>query len=293
MSVTTWAIDDWTGYQGYPTALDDTGVEWIVVDDRGWRGTPAPRLSRGDRSGADGEWDGESYLAGRVVELAGWLVAPDTATRNTAMDQFAALLGDGSALHQLVVTEEGVSRLAWVRRSDATEIAPISPYAAQWSLTIFAPDPRRYASDSTGGGQISLSTGLPTATSGLTVPEVVPAVIAAGGASGSLAATNAGTASVLPVLYIAGPVTNPRIENLTLELVLDFDIVLGSTDTLVVVPADGSVSLGTASERQALTSASDSVGSFRLAPGQNSLTYRADSSPGGTTLTVVYRAGYL
>ena len=293
MGLTTFAVDGWTGYLGYPWTTDAYGCDWHVTAETGWRGSPGARFDRTNRARRDGEVDPrQSWLGGRVVVLEGTVTAPTHAQLATGMERFAAVLADGT-LKPLLVSEDGVSRLAYVRRSDSADIEYTSALTAHWALTMVAPDPLKYATDEFGGGLIMATTGLPAAAVGLVVPAAVPWVISQGGTEGVFVVDNTGSAPTRPVFTIEGPVVDPRIEHATTGRVLAFDIELGADDTLVVTPDDGTVILNGASNRRGyLAAGSSPVSSVLFPAGINEVSYRALSSTGGSILTATFRPAY-
>ncbi len=289
MGLTTFTVDGWTGFLGYPWTTDDYGCDWHVKAETGWRGSPAARIDRVNRPRADGEIDpGQAWLGARVVELTGTVVAGSHAQLAAGMEQFSSVLAGGS-LTTLTVVEDGSARQALVRRADSVETSWTSPISAAWSLTMLAPDPLKYDTI-----QTQVSTGLPAASTGLTVPAVVPWVVSAGGTSGTVTFSSAGTAPTKPTFTIVGPVTDPRIEHATTGRVLAFTgLTLGVGDTLVIDTVKGTVLLnGTVSRRGYLAAGSSTVASFSFASGFHQVAYRALSSPGGSSLTATFRAAW-
>jgi phage-related protein len=87
------------------------------------------------------------------------------------------------------------------------------------------------------------------------------------------------------VFEIAGAVTNPRIVNDTLGVIMQFNITLGASDTLVIDTKHRTVRLnGTTNARTALVAPTW----FMLQKGTNTLRYQAETA-GTSTLTISYR----
>lgn len=287
----TWTLPEWTAYLGVPLAADVFGCEWLVERERGWRGSTGVRLANEPRPRRDGDLDGESFRTGRIVELEGTVIAPDSTSLLAAMDRASAVLSDTTALYPLTVVELDVERLARVRLADAIEIAPESPVSATWALVLRAPDHRKY------GPELVLSTGLPVAATGLISPIVVVqdvgVVVEAGGDDGTVAAVNAGTAATHPLLEFVGPVTAPRVQSTTTGLTLALSTDVPAGQTLALDCAAGTVLLDGADRRVDLSPTSGFVEDFRLLPGTNELAFRAASSPGGALFRCTYRPAWL
>lgn len=291
MATTLWTVDGWTGYSGPPTP-DEQGVEWVVNDSQGWHGSTDVRTVDDDRPRADGGLDGESFRRPRLVTITGSLKAPDGPSFVDAKERLASLMSDGTALYPLQVTEEGVTRQVMARLAEDVEIRKISQLFARFSITVRAPDHRKY------GDESILQTGLPEAVQGLAMPMVMDDLVGvtfqAGGEDGSLLAVNAGRAVTHPLLEFVGPVTDPRVQSATTGRTLAFDIDLGVGQVLAIDCAAGTVLLDGATDmRVALTPASGFIESFTLLPGSNSLLFRAGSSPGGALFRLTYRPAWL
>lgn len=185
-------------------AVDAAGVAWTVNPDglQGWDSSDV-RTQYADREADHGAWAGPTYLAARVITLAGTIVAPDLPSLDTAMDQLAA----AAALTDTGLTvNETIPRQCTVRRSGKLLLQPITDRIATYSVLLTAADPRRYSTT-----QQSQSTPLPSVSGGLSLPITLPLTITASTASGSFTLTNPGTIATRPVLTITGPVTNPTI----------------------------------------------------------------------------------
>lgn len=195
----------------FNTGVDPVdGCEYVVNDDTGWRGSPAPRTSRQPVMGAHGSYSGPQWKDGRAITLAGWVFAPSWEARNLAERRLSAICDDPAAMYALTVTEELGDVTAQVRLDGDVLIAPRQGGDGfNFSLQLFAPDPRKYLPEQSqsivlptpgtgldwqaGGGQgLDWSTG-----GGLDwgIPET----------SGAEAIVNAGTAETWPRYRIDGP----------------------------------------------------------------------------------------
>lgn len=294
MGLTKWTLGSWTAYMGEPASPDPYGCVWLATFEDGWRTPPPPRIERVVRPRRHGEIDpGRTWLAARTVELRGFVEAPNHEALAAAGERFAALLADG-LLTDLVVDEDGAIKVAAARLNDAPGFTLIHPSLATWTLPLLMPDPLRYGAASPEGEEITISTGLPVAGVGLTVPMTAgPLVIEEGGTEGRIQLTNNGTAATRPRFRIDGPVTNPRIEHPTTGRTLTFMVNLAAGSYLDIRPLTGEVVLnGSVNARNFLTNTSAPVSSVVMPTGPNEIFFRALSSPGGASLTVAFRPAY-
>jgi len=119
--------------------------------------------------------------------------------------------------------------------------------------------------------------------SGLTWPLTWPLVWGTVTAS-SFTVTNDGTSRAEFVATIPGPVTNPVIQHIDRGLELAFEITLDAGQYLEVDTEERTVLLNGTANRYYVKSGTW----FNLAPGDNLLSYRADS--GSSNLSIVYRS---
>lgn len=182
--------------------VDGAGVAWTINSDglQGWDSADV-RTQYTDRQADHGSWAGPTYLAARVITLAGTIVAPSQGALYAAMDQLSAAV---ALADTLLTVNEPVARQAVVRRSGKLLLAPVTDRIATYSALLTAADPRRYSTTLQGA-----STGLPIPSGGLTAPVTAPVVVAPGTPSGEITLTNTGSITTLPVLTLTGPLTPP------------------------------------------------------------------------------------
>jgi len=280
LQLPVYTVDGWVA-----NAVDDDGVEWWVTEEDGWSGPPEVRLELASRPQRDGSFDAPSFLAARVITLGGTAIAPDPDTKERAKDRLAALLADGSTLADLTVQERTVQRSARVRLSGQTKIADQTPYTFAWSVQLTAPDPVRY-----GTVPQAASCGLPQPGHGLTFPLTGWPLDFGEPSGGSLALTNAGTATTAPVWTIAGPCDQPIIRDVSGGTWLAFGLQLADGDRLVVDVAARTVRLGGASRRAALMPGSSWFG---LRPGLTGVTFDALRTDAPAVLSVTWRDAWI
>ena len=176
---------------------DSDGVEWILEKLSGWS-DPAPSTGTVEQRASDhGGWTDQAYYGSRVLEVVGSLVANSWADAGAALDRLwaAVPLNDPDWMY----VDEGYQERQAKVRQDGDPIVERSGGWARFSLSLVAPDPRKY------GNEQSASTGLPITTGGLSLPISLPVAIGATTTSGRLTVTNEGNMPTRPVFAITGP----------------------------------------------------------------------------------------
>ncbi|RMH71870.1 MAG: hypothetical protein D6683_14265 [Actinomyces sp.] len=267
------------------------GTDYDVVDIDGL-GVPGVRSSDVETLRRHGLHPGDDFVGGRVVtvtlEVDG---GADAATLTSRMATLAAALRPGQDESALVFQLPGVAgggrrRLLVRPRRVAVPVNLQRVYGLPEVVAQFAAtDPRIY--DDT---QSTDSTSLPTSGTGLTWPLTWPLNWGAVGTSGSIFATNAGNFEAPVTIRLDGPVTNPRIENVTVGRTIELDITLNAGEYLEIDTQARTVLLGgTASRYSSLTTTSQW---WDLAPGTNEVRFRA-STPTAATMTLTWRSAWL
>lgn len=283
------------GLQLHPPAIDGTGY---LIDDgtgggvqggfTGWYGAPAPRTEYTAQPAQAGSfWSPFAFAEERAIAISGTLVMPTSAALLAAQRALAAICPRPDTLYPLVVADDAGTLTAQVQRSAAVLINPISQLACAWSISVTAPDPRRYDMANPSSG----STSLPSSMSGLNWTGGGAGGLdwtggGAGGlswgsmtSSGTVTLTNPGLADSWPVLVLSGTLTNPVITNQTTGQVLAYTGTLGPSDQLVITTSARSVLLnGSADRRPLLTPAQ-----WASVDAASSATFSLSSSSGADT----------
>lgn len=210
-----WHVDGWSG-----NYIADDGTKWFVAEDAGWFEPVEDRVFSSDKPSDDGIYSSDNLDAARVITLTGWCCAPDTATADSARNQFSALLKRGH-LFQLLVEEPVVDKTAMVKRAGG-RAAMYSPREFNWQLILTAPDPRKFsavlhsdttklAQDALGGVQWDGSAGTTGVQWGGPAGSTGVVWQSGAGENGVFQLANAGTADAPIVFTVAGPVTDPSI----------------------------------------------------------------------------------
>jgi hypothetical protein len=285
--------DSATYWQG--NVYDDDGVTWVVTSEKGWSSGPPVRATSRDRPDRDGAYDLTSLTTygPRVIELAGTCIAADNTAMNRAKDRFNAVLADVRAAQLLEVEERHVTRHSLVRRNADTLISDHGPLAFDWSLTLFAPDPVRYAADTVTS---STTMSVPLGNGSFTPPLVPPLVLTDAGIGAALQVVNVGNYRSYPIVYVDGPVAAPQVENETtgqvIQLVGDLDLGVRLTyDAAAGGVLVGGVG-GVGAPAPGLLHPASSP-DFYLAPGLNQINLTSPVYNPNALLTVIYRSGWI
>lgn len=260
--------------------VDDLGTRVWLSTLKGWDEGVASTGNVEQRAADDGGWPDQAYRAPRLVELGLVLIGPDFRTVSKSINAIEAGL-PLNALDTLVVDDHGDQLQARVRKSGDVVVDRKAAKAAV-SLSLIAPDPRRYAVDA-----VTASTGLPVTTGGLALPLVLPLSLAATMSSGVLTAVNAGNAETLPTFTIAGPCpAGATITHRGTRAFLRYSEAIGAGHTLTINTASRTAVLdGTASRTV--------IGTwFSYAPGANEIAFSAPSYDAGALLTSTHRSAW-
>lgn len=260
--------------------VDALGTRIWLSTLKGWDEGVASTGNVEQRAADDGGWPDQAYRAPRVVELGLTLVGPDFLTVSKSINAIESGL-PLNALGTLVVDDHGLQLQANVRKSGDL-VADRKAAKAAVSLSLIAPDPRRYATNT-----VTASTGLPVTTGGLVLPLVLPLSLAATMSSGVLSVTNDGNADALPVFTITGPCpAGATITHRGTGASLRFTEAIGAGHTLTIDTASRTAVLdGTASRTV--------IGTwFSYSPGVNEIGFSASSYDAGALLTSTHRSAW-
>lgn len=238
-----------------------TPYRWLTLD--GWRGKDTPDSGNAPKATQHGSSPGRPLGRERALTLTGLLrVARDEVEQAVLdLENATPLLGTATQW-PLVINDLGTPYLAY-GRIDRVNIPldklirlGLGKIVLQWILA----DPRRYNINATGV----------TILAGQTVPI-----------------SNAGNADTHPLLLVPGPAVTPRIHNLTLNRVIEFNLTLADGEELVINPDLGTAKIGDTSVMSNRSSGSVSVPDWVLARGPQDVEYTTAS--GGTQIDVLYR----
>jgi len=277
-------LDGWGG-----NYTDDFGVDWVVTEEDGWSSAPSARTDMTDAERRDGADDAPTFEASRVITLSGTAIAPDWIEQNRAKDRLNGVAYRSRGLHRLVVTEHHATRYADVRRSGASKVADRPGFAFDFTLSLVAPDPRRYAVTET-----TLTTTLRgiAVDVGRSYPRRYPLVYpAATSTSPVVPYENVGTHDTGLRLKFTGGLDRPGVIDVGSGRTLQFGLRLAEGDVLDVDTLAQTVVLnGTASRRGSLISGSTWI---MLNPGAGQIRLTgAPTGAGVPSLTVSFRSAW-
>lgn len=266
-------------------------TDWELMSLSGL-GVTDVRTSDVARPLSHGEFAGLDLLDGKTLTGQLEFSSDDPAALATAAEALTAAfkpaeagVAEDAVPLALRLPGEGAARL-WFGRPRRVEIdysrAPWGVLSATWQYR--ANDPRRY-----GVSEKTVNLSPPVSSGGRTYDRTYPLAFGSG-SSGTETATNSGNVGAHPVWTLSGPLTNPRLENVTTGRTLTTALDLLNGETLVVDFKERTILLGgTASRYSTLTSGAEAW--WTLEPGANELRLGADAGAG--TASVAFRDAWL
>lgn len=267
---------------------DENRTAWRVTNLVGWDSPDIPETAE-SRTGADGAWDTDNFYGGRQVTIEGLIEAPSQELKDAAKRKLAASVPARGRLVAFTVNETTPMQITG-RRSGRLLMGDLTDTVVQFSVNLFAPDPRKYSLN-----QLIAAALIGDPAPGVPIPLVLPAVIPENPASGEFfTATNDGDYDTPPTIRINGPGANVGIANLTTGDVLRYNVQLGANDELVIDTLVGAAQLNGASYRP--PSAGSTVTSrFLLPPGDSQMQFIGARTVAGTSplLTISWRNAWI
>ena len=271
---------DWElTFNGLTMGAAPYGIEQIV----GFHESPDVRSADQMRARTHGQWANIDLLGGRTIQATIIVTAPHPASATwQALSQ--ALVAGQAAESTLTATLPGVAYGttiqvgARVRRLSLPVDIDYTLGVGRAQVEFHCTDPRIYSSTLT-----TLTTTQATSSGGLLMPAVAPLAFSGTASGGQVVATNDGEFAAPWTAVINGPVTTPRIENVTTGATLTFNGTLGTGDTLTISSLDRTVLLnGTASRYSWLTAGSSW---FDLPAGSSTVRFAGVSGSGSMDLS--------
>lgn len=253
---TVWTLD-WVTFHHSYDVRDTQGVQWILMEEKGFWGSPGTGATLSPRLNKHGAYRSPGWKKERIVTVTGRCYAESYAVLRAAEANVLALLSDPKRPGMLTCYSELGGLELTVFLDDAILCAPlniVSEPGVEFSIQMVAPDPRKYSVEAH-----SQTTGLPiggvdgldfltgdgldfVTTGGLHFGSATP---------GIMMLVNSGTAPTMPVYTLTGPLTNPVLTAATGTM--KYNGTLGPGDFLVIDPSAPSVLLsGTATRRHLL-----------------------------------------
>lgn len=123
---------------------DEHGVYWVVTREEGWSSSPPVTARVAEQDAQDGAFVGPGRLGSRVITLEGTADAPTREAMVAAQHRLTSVLPPRERA-LLRVEEAHMARQSYVRLGDQIEVKDRGALVFDWTLTLVAGDPRRYA----------------------------------------------------------------------------------------------------------------------------------------------------
>jgi hypothetical protein len=280
-------MSDWQlTFNGLTMGPDPYWLEQVT----GFHDAPDVRSTDQERARNHGQFASVDYLGGRTIQAVIEVTAPHPAN-DTWQALSQALVAGQATETTLTATLPGVARGvtvqvgARVRRLalpvDQTYSLGVGRANVEWHCT----DPRIYAATET---QLTISQATVAGT-GLTFPATFPLSFGGAVTGGTVVATNSGEFPAPWTMTITGPITNPRVENITTGQTLTFDATLAAGETLVLSSLDKQILLGGTASRYSWLRFGSAW--FDLVAGDN--TIRLAGTAGSGTAALSFRSVWI
>lgn len=253
----------------------DNGARVHLAQLTGWWDPAASTGAATQRANDHGAWIGPAYYGPRILGVLARIDGTSPADSMT----IAGLLLRAVPLDQLAevsVKDEAETLTARVRQ-EGDPLLDRKGNRVTVSLSLLAPDPRRY------GPPATADTGLAATTGGLSLPIVLPVSLGATASAGTLTVTNAGDMDSYPVFTVTGPCAPFTVSDAAGRQ-------LAYADT---VPAGRTLVIDTALRSALLDGIANRVVTgtwLRLTPGINQFSFKASSYDAASRLAIAYRS---
>lgn len=265
-----------------PGRVDEFGIKWGLTKDLdgwfdGWDGSG----TIDQRSRADGAWVSPQYAAGRVIHVPGRMEGPSWDAITQAWDRLLAQIPFRQLATLRVSTGEGaVPEMMALVRQHEKPILKRHGNRATFSLSLIAPDPRKYDSTSRNASLV-----LPLLTGGIAPPLTPPFTVTGSTSRSQVTLTNDGNITTFPTLVVVGPCPPATVANLTTGEALRVVDAVPADQSLVVDVLNGTATNGGQARRV--------LGSWwGLVPGANEVALTADGYDAGAQLLISYRSAW-
>lgn len=307
-----WTLD-WLTMHPDGGVRDAAGVQWILVQEKGFWGSPGTNAQLSGRLARHGVYRSPGWKKERTISLTGRAYAQDFTVLRQAEAALLGLLSDPRSPRALTCQSE-LGALTCDVFLDAeilcTPLQVISEPGFEFSVQVVAPDPAKYSVE-----QQTMSTGLAReALDGLDFNQVVQPDPTQGlyfgigadddglnfgtaNATGFMTLTNRGSAPSSPVYTLYGPLTSPALTAGSATMRYNGSLLAG--EYVVIDPNAPSVLLGgTAVRRHLLNPAQFSA--FAIPPASRTygpgvlsvgLTHSGPATDGGY-VTATFRSAW-
>lgn len=261
---------------------DEYGVDWGLTALDGWFDGWEGSSTVEQKSRADGGWVSPQYAGPRIVHVSGTISAPSWDTATQAWDRLLSEFPFRELATMRVTTGDGAvpEQMALVRQHEKPVLSNRFKGRAELSLSIVAPDPRKYATTTQ-----TTSLVLPLLSGGIAPPLTPPFTVTGSTTVSQATLTNAGTVTTYPMLTITGPCPSARISNLTTSESIRVVDAVPAGQTLVIDTLNGSASVNGQFRRV--------LGSWwGLQPGANEVAFTADGYDAAAQLSLSFRSAW-
>lgn len=259
-------------------AVHSSGVN-VHVDISGWEGAPASTGQTTQRANDHGAWLDDAWYSARFPELLVRLRGASWDHVTSVLTELLATVPVSGTVELLVY--DGNLLTAQVRQSGEVGVKRHGA-AADVSIGLVAPDPRRYSPE-----VVTHSTGLPATTGGLRLPFRTPVRVVADVESGLITVSNDGTIETHPTFTVLGPSPTFTIINRTTGAALRFHDDVPAGRSLVIDTRDRTALMDGTSPRYV-------SGTWpAYLPGVNQVAFTAGTHDPQATLVSEHRHAYL
>jgi hypothetical protein len=273
-------MSDWQiTFNGLTIGDATYGIEQLT----GFHDSPEVRTSDQIRARSHGQWSSPDFLGGRTVQAsitinsqhpssAAWQALSQALVTGQQSESVLSATIPGVAYGNTVQVNARVRKLSLP--IDMNYTFGVGRAEVEWHCT----DPRIYSSTLT-----TLTTTQATSSGGLLLPALAPLAFIGTATGGQVVATNSGEFDAPWTAVISGPVTNPRIENVTTGETISFTGELGEGDTLTISSLDRTVLLNNTTSRYSWLTAGSSW--FDLPAGDTTVRFAGASGSGSIDLS--------
>lgn len=264
-----------------PQRVDEYGVKWGVTKLDGWFDGWSGTAAVDQRTRADGAWISPQYAGPRVIHVDGRFEAPSWDAATAAWDRLLAQVPFRQLSTLRVSTGEGTmpEQVASIRQHEKPLLTR-HDNRATFSLSLIAPDPRKYDATSRNTSLV-----LPLLTGGIAPPLTPPITVTGSTSRSQVTLTNDGNVLTYPTLVLVGPCPPATIANLTTGEAMRILDPVPADQTLVVDVLNGTATNGGQARRV--------LGSWwGLVPGVNEVALSADGYDAGAQLMLTYRSAW-
>lgn len=262
-----------------------SGTQYPIVASPDLMDMPSIKARDRSRSSYDGDFSAPDFTDNRIItlRLGLWGETPEN-LQDLRLALWAATAPQAAPI-PLVLDDFMV--FAKPRRrhipDDRTAAWRIETDAV---IEFYCADPRVFSAE-----ENVVSTPLPTAVGGLTIPITIPLSLGSGATGGGVQAFNSGNASApVKITYSGGDLVNPGSTLQSTGQILKMGFTLTPTDSLELNTETHAVTLNASTSRRIFLTVDQW---FSLQPGDNFVTFEADSSAGSPTMELRWRSAWL